>query len=191
MIELKNFRLASACSGSTSEHYPKTRSCREAEDHRRFALRYSRQQPHSGVKLSISLQRIALCPTASSINVTIQRRLCTEEASYGSINAEIIWSVPLHHGIIVLRRLATAGLVACTAVADAVECHDLTHQGVRFSVCQVDLESDKVEVFYLDSKDKPLANLTNVAATTSLGRQFLRACPLATIALAGVRDSLK
>ena len=73
----------------------------------------------------------------------------------------------MHRHIPHLRLLLIAGLVAYTASANSVECHDLTHREVQFSVCKVDLESDKVEVFYLDPNGKPFASFTNLVAELS------------------------
>jgi uncharacterized protein YigE (DUF2233 family) len=96
--------------------------------------------------------------------MTFRRRQCAQERSYGSIDVEVTWLFPMHHANLYFRALAIAGVVACTAVANAVECRDITHQKVSFSVCRVDLAIEKLEIFYLDGHGKPLANFENVTA---------------------------
>lgn len=66
------------------------------------------------------------------------------------------------------------GLAASNTTALAVECRQLTHQNVPYSLCVVDLGQEDLEVFYLDRHGQPLKHFDAVQAQLSTeGRELI------------------
>jgi uncharacterized protein YigE (DUF2233 family) len=62
----------------------------------------------------------------------------------------------------VIRTLAILGAVFWAAQASAVTCEKLTHEGKRYTICEVDAASEDLRLFLKDSNDELLGHFSSV-----------------------------
>ncbi|WP_120634637.1 phosphodiester glycosidase family protein [Ruegeria sp. EL01] len=61
-----------------------------------------------------------------------------------------------------IRTLAILGAVFWAAQASAVTCEKLTHEGKRYTICEVDAASEDLRLFLKDSNDELLGHFSSV-----------------------------
>ncbi len=63
-----------------------------------------------------------------------------------------------------LRALATAAFLALAGAVGAVDCRDLTHDGNRYTVCEVDAETETLQLFLNTPVGAPYGQFTTIDA---------------------------
>lgn len=63
-----------------------------------------------------------------------------------------------------IRRLAVVVAVSCAGPAAAVECHDQTVDGNRYTLCTVDAATEDLRLFLADSSGRPYGHFSAINA---------------------------